>query len=105
MENKQILDYFLDNKYFLNKELMEVSNYWGEKMFELETSHGFPMEICVDELKKNNYSNDMIAVVIMVYQTLKIKHNLGSGMYEDKVTKIQQNNIRVIKLFIDNGEI
>lgn len=101
-QDKDIIEYFIDNEYF---RFEEENNKLGELIFKMETSHGLPIEIQVDKLIEYSYPKKQIACGILVYQSLLIEHKLKSGMGVEKIEKKKQHNRKIIKQFIKNGEI
>lgn len=103
--DKEITSYFINNKY-ANKKHYDDNNKLGNHMFKCCVSYGLPVEMQVDILiGKYNFPKDKIACAILVYQSLIIYHKLKSGMLNDKITKIQKQNRKVMKSFINLGEM
>jgi len=50
----------------------------GKLMFEMETQHGLPVEITIDNLSE--FSREEIISGFMEYQTLLMEHKFISGM-------------------------
>lgn len=87
------------------KLLVGKSSDWhkeyGEKMFELETTKGFPKEMFIDELKKImlDLTKEDIFKILVYYLILITEHKIKSGMTEENIKKLWAKNKEIILKF------
>lgn len=91
-----------------NKETDDIAKL----IFDMETMHGLPAEITVEELMKKNIISGLpslylIVPVVFKYLTLKVEHSLKSGMkFMGKGhLRMIENNQKIISNLLETGKI
>lgn len=94
----------------LKLKLRPDYNKWnklGEELFELSSSHGMPLEISLDELKKQKkITKDQTIIIVFSYLHKEIEHRLASGFefMGKQHEKLIKRNVKIIEKLIKTGE-
>jgi len=88
-----------------NKEADDIAKV----MFDMETVHGLPAEITIEEFfKKGKVHHLRLKVpIVFKYLTLKVEHSLKSGMefMGNGHLRMIENNKKIISNLLETGKI